>query len=129
MKNLQAKVSATGLTALGWMVAAPAALAQTTTAINTSQLSTTIALGSEDPGDIIGAVINVALGFLVFVAVIIILLGGFRWMTAAGNEEKVESAKKLLVAAVIGLIIILAAWGISLFALESIGTATNTSFS
>lgn len=39
-------------------------------------------------------------------------------MTAGGNEEKVEKAKKIITAAVIGLVIILVAWAIVIFALN-----------
>ncbi|MFH0956142.1 MAG: hypothetical protein V1801_02950, partial [Candidatus Falkowbacteria bacterium] len=52
-------------------------------------------LGVKDPRAIAAQVINIILGFLGIVAVIIILLGGFKWMTAGGNEDKVGEAKKL----------------------------------
>lgn len=81
-------------------------------------------LGDKDPRDIAAAVIKVVLGFLGIVAVVIILLGGFKWMTAAGNEDKVEEAKKLISAGIIGLIIILAAFGIATFVISSLMSAT-----
>jgi hypothetical protein len=43
------------------------------------------------------------------IAVILVLWGGFKWMTAAGNEDGITEAKKLMGAGVIGLVIILAA--------------------
>ncbi|MFH1534374.1 MAG: hypothetical protein ABIF80_00130, partial [Patescibacteria group bacterium] len=64
------------------------------------------------------------LGLLGLIAVIMILIGGFKWMTAGGNEEKIESAKKLLTSAIIGLVIVLLAWAIVIFAL---GVLQNTS--
>ena len=82
-------------------------------------------LAQGDPRTIIARVINFALGFLGVIAVALILFGGFKWMTAAGNEEKVEEAKKLLGAGVIGLIIILAAWAIATFIIGQIYTATT----
>jgi len=60
-------------------------------------------------------------------AVVIILIGGFKWMTAGGNEEQVEEAKKILIAGIIGLVIILASWGIANFVLGSLLNATTTS--
>ncbi len=84
-----------------------------------------IALGNEDPRSMAVKVINVVLTLLSIIAVVIVLLGGFKWMTAAGNEEKVKDAKKLLSAGIIGLVIILAAWGIANFALREIGDATG----
>jgi len=53
-----------------------------------------------------------------------ILYAGFQWMTAGGNEDKVSSAKKIISAAVVGLIIILLAWAIVNFVLK---TASNVS--
>ncbi|MFA5155718.1 MAG: pilin [Patescibacteria group bacterium] len=82
-------------------------------------------LSTSDPRTVIGRVINVALGFLGVIAVGIILLGGFKWMTAAGNEEKTAEARKLLGAGVIGLIIILASWGIATFVINSLNTAVS----
>jgi hypothetical protein len=78
-----------------------------------------------DPRTIIGKVINFALGFLGVIAVGIILFGGFKWMTAAGNEDKVSEAKKLLGAGVVGLIIILAAWAVATFIIAQIYTTTQ----
>lgn len=82
-------------------------------------------LANGDPREMVGRIINVALGFLGVIAVAIILAGGFKWMTAGGNEEKVSEAKKLLGAGVIGLAIVLAAWAISTFVINSIYNATS----
>lgn len=82
-------------------------------------------LASGDPREMAGRIINVALGFLGLIAVVIILMGGFKWMTAGGNEDKVAEAKKLLGAGVIGLAIVLAAWAVSTFVINSIYNATS----
>ena len=58
----------------------------------------------------IQTILNTVLGFLGFIAVIVILIGGFMWMTAGGDEDKVGKAKKTLGAGIIGLAIILLAW-------------------
>jgi len=70
-------------------------------------------------------VINVIMGFLGIVAVIIILIGGFKWMTASGSEDKVTEARKLIVAGIIGLVIILAAFAITKFVLNQLLGATG----
>ncbi len=77
-------------------------------------------LSNKDPREVIARIINLALGFLGIIAVVIILLGGFKWMTAAGNEEKTEEAKKLLGAGVIGLIIILMSWAIATYLISNL---------
>ncbi len=84
-------------------------------------------LPTGDPREMIGRIIRVALSFLGLIAVVIILMGGFKWMTAGGNEEKVSEAKKLLGAGVIGLAIVLASWAISTFVIGAIyNAASNT---
>lgn len=83
--------------------------------------------GNEDPRSIAANIINIILGFLGILAVVLILFGGFKWMTAAGNEDKVSEAKKLLVAGVIGLIIILASYALAAFILDAIFDATTKS--
>lgn len=82
-------------------------------------------LTNTDPRTTVARVINVALLFLGIIAVVIILLAGFKWMTAGGNEDKVGEAKKLMGAGVIGLAIVLSAWGIATFILGRLITATG----
>ncbi|MEK7183650.1 MAG: hypothetical protein AAB776_03395 [Patescibacteria group bacterium] len=82
-------------------------------------------LGQKDLKAGLGELINVALGFLGIVAVIIILFGGFKWMTAGGNDEKVGEAKRLIIAGIIGLAIILSAYAITTFVLQSLIDATT----
>jgi len=82
-------------------------------------------LGQKDLKAGLGELINVALGFLGIVAVIIILFGGFKWMTAGGNDEKVGEAKRLIIAGIVGLAIILSAYAITTFVLQSLIDATT----
>lgn len=60
--------------------------------------------------DTINNILSYLLGFLGILAVVIILYGGLRWMTAGGDAKKVEPAQNTIKAGAIGLIIILAAW-------------------
>lgn len=79
-----------------------------------------------DPRMAIARIINIVLGLLGMIAVIIILMGGFAWMTAGGNEEKVGKAKKLLTAGIIGLAIILGAYTIAYFVIQQLVTEVFT---
>ncbi len=81
-------------------------------------------LGTGDLVSTVEGVISVALGFLGIVAVIMILIGGFKWMTAAGNDDKVKGAKKLIYAGITGLIIVLLAYTIASFVIDTILTAS-----
>jgi hypothetical protein len=83
-----------------------------------------IGLGSKDIRITIASILNVAMGLLGMIAVIIILLGGFKWMTAMGNDDKVKEARKLIVSGVIGLIIILTSYALATFVISSILNAT-----
>lgn len=85
---------------------------------------TDIALGSKPLRETIGGIVNIVLGFLGILATLIILLGGFKWMTSAGNTEQVDTAKKLISAGIIGLVIILTAYAISRFVLGSLYNET-----
>lgn len=87
--------------------------------------STDLNLGNRDLRASIASIINVFLSVLGIIAVVIILLGGFKWMTAQGNEEKTDEAKKLIGAGVIGLVIILAAYAIASFVLSNLNNATG----
>ena len=70
--------------------------------------------------DIIGAIINALFAIIGPIAVLIILYGGFQWMTAGGDEAKVSKAKATLKTGIIGLAIILSAWSIVLFVIDII---------
>jgi amino acid transporter len=51
-------------------------------------------------------IINWALGIAFGVAVIFLIIGGFRYITAGGNEESVEKGKSSVINALIGIVII-----------------------
>ena len=80
---------------------------------------------SQDIEYVVPDIINTIMGVLGIIAVVIILIGGFMWMTAAGNEERVGKAKKVLTSGLIGLLIVLAAYGIASFVLRSIQSAVQ----
>ncbi|PLX26576.1 hypothetical protein C0581_04050 [Candidatus Parcubacteria bacterium] len=82
-------------------------------------------LSDRDPRIIITSIINVTLGLLRIIATVLILYAGFRWMTSGGNQESVDTAKKTLFAAVVGLVIILSAYAISNYVLTNLYKATK----
>ena len=126
MSKLTARVSKLAYLGLGAASLAVAPIAQATTYTNFGgNYGENLGLGDASPVDITVAIINWVLGILALIAVIMILIGGFKWLTAGGNEEKVEGAKKLLIAALIGLGIILAAWGLAVYAINNLLNFTN----
>lgn len=82
-------------------------------------------LGTQDIRITIANIIRVILGILGLVAVVIIIYGGFLYMTAAGEVEKIKTAKKLLAGAVIGLIIILSSFAIASFVISQLQQAVG----
>lgn len=83
-------------------------------------------LGQPKPlTQIIGQIINIALGFLGIVLLVYLLYAGFLWMTAGGDTKKVDTARTMISQAIIGLIIIVAAFAISTFVLGSLVNATS----
>jgi len=92
--------------------------------VSTETIGNLTGLGGTDPREIAANVINVILGFLGIIAVVLILIGGFMWMTAAGNDDKVATAKKIMTAGIIGLVIVLAAFGIAKFVIQALIGAT-----
>lgn len=73
----------------------------------------------------VARIIQAALGLLGVVAVVIVLYGGFVYMTAGGNDEKVMQARKILVNGGVGLILILSSFGIARFVLNKLTEATQ----
>ena len=73
---------------------------------------------------IAGTAVKAFLSILGIIFVVLMLYGGFTWMMARGNEEQVEKAKELIRAAIIGLIIIVAAYAIAFFIFSYLGRET-----
>jgi len=74
-----------------------------------------VELPSQDIRIVIVNIIRIALGVLGVIALSLIIAGGYIWMTAAGNESRILTAKKVILNAVIGLIIIFLAFAITTF--------------
>ncbi len=63
----------------------------------------------------LGDMIGMILSFVGVLFLILIIFAGISWMTAAGNDQKIEKAKSLIINAVIGLLIVLSAYAITNF--------------
>lgn len=90
------------------------------------EVGSSAGLGEPKPlTQIVGQIINVVLGFLGIVLLGYLLFAGFKWMTAGGDEKQVGEAKGMIKNAIIGLIVIVAAFAISTFVLGSLVNATT----
>ncbi|MFH1291905.1 MAG: IPT/TIG domain-containing protein [bacterium] len=88
------------------------------------QVSSTIGLPSTDIRLVVARIIRVALGLLGIIAVILMIYAGAVWMTAGGNEERIGTAKKIMINGVIGLAIVLSSYAIVSFVINKLVEAT-----
>jgi len=78
-----------------------------------------------DPRIIIAQVINIFLGFLGIIFLCLTVYAGYLYMTANGEEKKTQDALGIIKTAIIGLIIILAAYGIANLVIGQVYNAAN----
>ncbi len=89
-------------------------------------ISQPLGLPATDIRLVVANIIRIALGLLGIVALVLIIYAGYLWMTAGGNEQQIEDAKKFLLNAAIGLAIILSAYAIVSFVISQlVGATTN----
>lgn len=73
----------------------------------------------------LGKTINYSFGLLGIITLNFVLLGGLRWMTAGGNEEKVAKAKHFIIGAINGLILIFLAYALVYVFLAALTATTG----
>lgn len=73
-----------------------------------------------DVPTIAGNIIGTALSMISVIFFILMVYGGFLWMTAHGDEGQVTKAQDTIVAAVIGIIVILASYAITNYVTTSV---------
>lgn len=82
-------------------------------------------LTKTDPRTIAANVVKALLTLLGTIAVVLVVYAGFLWMTAQGNGDQIETATSIMKAGVVGLLIILMAWSLSSFIIETLLRATT----
>lgn len=73
----------------------------------------------------IGQIIKVMLSLVGVIFLGLTVYAGILWMTASGSEEKTEKATKILSACVIGLLITVSAYSITVFVLVATSSASG----
>jgi len=73
----------------------------------------------------VGTIVQYVIATLGIIIFILIIYAGFRWMTAQGNSEQVDEAKAWLRNGVIGLLLVMMAYGIALFIVNRLGGAAG----
>jgi hypothetical protein len=75
---------------------------------------------NEDLGSLITRLINWAIGIAALISVVMLIFSGYRYITAAGDENKVEAATKTLTYSIVGLVICFIAVILVKFVLTSV---------
>ena len=118
------------LFACGLFVASPAVLA---VGANQAEICDAIGSGTDcaqnghgaaNVDSVIKTILNIFTVVVAIVAVIMIITGGFKYITSGGDASKVTSAKNTLVYAVIGLVVVALSQFIVKFVLNK-STATS----
>jgi hypothetical protein len=99
--------------------------AATTGVSNNSNCATTNGSGEDTLQAIAKKIVNIFSLIVGVAAVIMIIVGGFRYITSGGDSTKVGGAKNTLIYAIVGLIIVALAQAIVHFVLNNATTANN----
>ncbi len=70
---------------------------------------------------LVGKIIQAALSLVATIFFFLMVYGGFLWMTARGNSDQIGKAKDLITQAIVGVVVISAAWAITNFVISRIG--------
>ena len=94
-------------------------------AIDFDEVGETLGLGEADLEESVIKMIQWLLGLMGLMGVIMVIYGGFMWMTAGGSEEKISKAKKIISAAIIGMVVVMLAWAIVSFSMNTLVNVTD----
>ena len=89
--------------------------AQAGTELAETSLGSTGITHTENFGDLIIKYVNFVLPYLVLAAFVGFVVAGFFYVTAYGNEEQLQKAKKILIWSVVGLLLVIASYAIIQF--------------
>ena len=70
-------------------------------------------------------VLNLLIPFLVLLATVVFIFGIVKYITAGGDEKKLEEAKNVIVWGIIALAVMLTAWGFVKIAIDAIFGTEN----
>jgi len=74
-----------------------------------------------DLGQLISAVVGTLLILAALLAFLFLLMGGLQWITSGGDKASMETARNKITHAIVGLIIVGAAWAIMMLVQNFLG--------
>ena len=92
-----------------------------------ADVQTRTGYGNDDIGTISGRVINTALTLVGIVFLLLMVYAGYLWMTAQGEDAQVKKATDIVKGTVIGLVLVLSAYAITVFVTKGLNPAASTS--
>jgi len=96
--------------------------------INPGDVPSNIAAATGGEGSIRALILRIVdfiLLFLGLLAVIMIIYGGITYVSSAGNQEKVDQAKKIIMYAIVGIIIVLISFALVNTVIRGAGQGTE----
>ena len=76
-----------------------------------------------DVGQLISAAVGTILILAALLAFVFLILGGLQWITSGGDKAAMESARNKITHAIVGLIIVGAAWAIMMLVQNFLGVS------
>lgn len=92
-----------------------------------SDVKTRAGYSDEDIGSVSGRIINTALTMVGIVFLLLMVYAGYLWMTAQGDETKVDKALNIVKGTVIGLVLVMSAYAITVFVTAGLNPASSSS--
>lgn len=113
-------IAALSLTSIANRVSAQALIDNPNISSFTDDVGKNVGFTTISLGQIVANIIQVALSFLAIIFLALAITAGFKWMTAGGNDDQIKKSQATLKNAIIGLIIVLAAYAIVYFIFNSL---------
>ncbi len=76
-----------------------------------------------DVGQLISAAVGTILILAALLAFVFLILGGLQWITSGGDKAAMETARNKITHAIVGLIIVGAAWAIMMLVQNFLGVS------
>lgn len=112
VKKLKRFIKSTWPAATAMALAASGALAQENK-ININAPGGFASLEKLTPGGLVSTLIKLALVVAAVVFFFMLVIGGIKWILSGGDKGKTEEARNQITAALVGLVIVFAAWAIA----------------
>ena len=81
----------------------------------------TTCLPQPSPTSTIPAVLNIAFSMAASIALLMVVINGFRYIIARGDPNATASAKNGILYAIVGLVVVMAAYSIVAFVVKGVG--------